>query len=98
MNREVVFRRVARSEYDEAEAWYEGEQAGLGLEFKSAVDDLLALVAQQPMLFRRVRGPVRRAVSSVFRIRYFLDEPGRIVVLAVFRLRDPGELRQRHPI
>jgi hypothetical protein len=29
MNREVVFRRVARSEYDEAEAWYEGEQAGL---------------------------------------------------------------------
>ena len=29
MNREVVFRRVARNEYDEAEAWYEGEQAGL---------------------------------------------------------------------
>lgn len=57
MNREVVFRRVARSEYDETEAWYEGEQAGLGLEFQSAVNGLLALVAQQPMLFRRVRGP-----------------------------------------
>jgi hypothetical protein len=57
MNREVVFRRVARSEYGEAEAWYEGEQAGLGLEFKSAVNGLLALVAQQPMPFRRVRGP-----------------------------------------
>jgi plasmid stabilization system protein ParE len=100
MNREVVFRRVARSEFDEAEAWYEGEQAGLGLEFKSAVDDLLALVAQQPMLFRRVRGPVRRAVLKRFPYTiHFLDEPLRIVVLAVFHAaRDPGELRQRHPI
>ena len=100
MNREVVFRRVARSEYDEAEAWYEGEQAGLGLEFKSAVDGLLALVAQQPMLFRKVRGPVRRAVLKRFPYTiHFLDEPGRIVVLAVFHAaRDPGELRQRHPI
>jgi len=72
----------------------------LGLEFKSAVDGLLALVAQQPMLFRQVRGPVRRAVLKRFPYTiHFLDEPGRIVVLAVFHAaRDPGELRQRHPI
>ena len=35
MNREVVFRRVARSEYDEAEAWYEGEQPRLRIQIGS---------------------------------------------------------------
>ena len=51
------------------------------------------------MLFRQVRGPVRRAVLKRFPYTiHFLDEPGRIVVLAVYHAaRDPGELRQRHP-
>jgi plasmid stabilization system protein ParE len=97
MSREVVFRHVARSEYDEAVAWYEGERAGLGLEFKAAVDDALALVATQPALFRQVRGPVRRAVVKRFPYTiHFLDEPGRIVVVAVFHGgRDPSDLAHR---
>jgi hypothetical protein len=41
MSRQVVFRLIARNEYDEAVGWYESERSGLGLEFKSAVDDML---------------------------------------------------------
>ena len=97
MKRAVVFRLVARNEYDEAVAWYEAERAGLGLEFKSAVDEALTLIASQPTLFRCVRGPVRRAVLKRFPYAvHFLDESDRIVVLAVFHAaRDPRELQSR---
>lgn len=97
MSRVIVFRRIARSEYDEAVAWYEGERAGLGLEFKSAIDAVLAVIARQPGLFRQVRSPVRRAVVRRFPYTiHFLDESERIVVLAVFHgARDPKELGRR---
>jgi plasmid stabilization system protein ParE len=95
--REVVFRQIARSEFEEAVAWYEAERVGLGLEFKSAIDAMLARVAAQPTLFRRVRGPVRRAVLRRFPFTlHFLDEDERIVVLAVYHAaRDPQGLRRR---
>ncbi|HWZ95101.1 MAG TPA: type II toxin-antitoxin system RelE/ParE family toxin [Opitutaceae bacterium] len=97
MNREVVFRPVTRSEYDEAVSWYESECSGLGLEFKAVVDEILVLVARQPELFRHVRGPVRRAILRRFPYTiHFLEENARIVVLAVFHAaRDPIELMRR---
>jgi plasmid stabilization system protein ParE len=97
MNRIVVFRRTARMEFDEAVAWYESERAGLGLEFKSVVDDTLLMIARQPMLFRRVRGEVRRAVVKRFPYSvHFLPEGARVVVLAVYHsARNPRELGRR---
>ncbi len=97
MSRTVVFRRIARSEYDEAVAWYEGERSGLGLDFKDAVDEVLARVAASPLIFRAVRGPVRRAIMRRFPYTiHFLPDGGRIVVLAVFHAtRDPDELKGR---
>ena len=97
MTQPVVFRRIARSEYDEAVGWYESKRAGLGLEFKSAVDDKLALIARQPTLFRQIRGPVRRAVLKRFPYTiHFLNEQDRIVVLAVFHAaRGPGAFLRR---
>lgn len=97
MSRDLVFRLVARHEYDEAVAWYEGERVGLGLEFQSAVSEALDVIVRHPSLFRRVRGIVRRAVVRRFPYTiHFLEEENRIVVLAVFHTaRDPGELRAR---
>ncbi|HVT91565.1 MAG TPA: type II toxin-antitoxin system RelE/ParE family toxin [Bryobacteraceae bacterium] len=97
MTRAVVFRPIARSEYDEAVAWYESERAGLGLEFKDAVDGVLARIAAMPLVFRAVRGPVRRAVVKRFPYTiHFLNEADRIVVLAVYHAaRDPEKLESR---
>lgn len=97
MSRRIVFRLVARNEYDEAVIWYENERKGLGLEFSSSVDNALARIAEQPALFRRVRGPIRRAVLRRFPFTiHFLDEPNQIVVLAVFHAaRDPRHLPRR---
>jgi plasmid stabilization system protein ParE len=97
MIREVVFRRVARVEFDEAVAWYEAERAGLGLELKAVVDQTVAVIAEQPGLFRQVRGPIRRAVLKRFPYTlHFLEEGDRIVILAVFHAsRDPHTLSGR---
>jgi plasmid stabilization system protein ParE len=97
MIRAAVFRRIARIEYDEAVAWYESERPGLGLEFSASVDALMTLIARQPALFRQVRGPIRRAVLKRFPYAiHFLDEPARIVVVAVFHAsRDPRVLARR---
>jgi plasmid stabilization system protein ParE len=97
MTRQVVFRPIAQHEFEEAVAWYEGERLGLGLEFIAAVDQKVALIARQPALFRQVRGPIRRAVVRRFPYTiHFVEEPERIVVLAVFHAsRDPATLRLR---
>jgi plasmid stabilization system protein ParE len=97
MSREIVFRRVARLEFDEAVAWYEGERTGLGVEFREAVERTLAIVARQPELFRCVQGEVRRAVMRRFPYAiHFLHEDRRIIVVAVFHChRDPAHLRNR---
>jgi plasmid stabilization system protein ParE len=97
MRREIVFRLAARIEFDEAVAWYEGEKAGLGLALKTAVDHTLTAASQQPELFRRIHGPVRRAVLRRFPYSlHFMEEPARLVVLAVFHgSRDPRHLRER---
>ena len=97
MSREIVFRRVARLEFDEAIIWYEGERIGLGVEFREAVERTLAIIARQPELFRCVQGEVRRAVLRRFpHVIHFLHEDRRIVVVAVFNChRDPAQLRTR---
>ena len=98
MSREVVFRVVARNEYDAAVAWYEKERSGLGLAFQVAVDEALSRIAAHPTIFRLVRGPVRRAVLKRFPYTiYFLAELDRVVVLAVYHgSRDPTEVRRRN--
>ena len=97
ISRAVAFRLYARNEYDEAVARYESERTGLGLEFAVQVEAVLELVATRPALFRRVHGPVRRAIVKRFPYGiHFLDEPERVVVLAVFHAaRDPAELLRR---
>ncbi len=74
-----------------------GEQPGLGMEFKAAVHHTLTVAVERPELFRKIRGPVRRAVLRRFPYTlHFMEEPSRLVVLAVFHgSRDPGHLRGR---
>jgi len=69
----------------------------LGLEFQAAVHETLYVAAQQPGLFRKVRGPVRRAVMRRFPYTlHFIEEATRLVVLAVFHgSRDPRQLHDR---
>ena len=97
MHRSVFFRRVARLEFDDAMAWYNSKQLGLGAELKEEVDEWLARIASDPERFPKSRGDIRRAVLRRFPYTiHFLAESRRIVVLAVFHAsRNPCHLEGR---
>jgi plasmid stabilization system protein ParE len=97
MSCQVVFRRIAKRELDDAISWYEGRREGLGQEFSVAVEQQLQRIALSPIQFAQVRGKVRRTVLRRFPYSiYFLPEEYRVVVLAVFHAkRDPEHLETR---
>jgi len=98
MKRRIVLRRVAELEYDDSIAWYEREREGLGLEFRAAIEKCFQRIADNPDLFPKIRGEVRRAVvlGRFSFVIHFLIEEERILILSVFHTsRDPRQLKFR---
>ena len=98
MKRGFVLRRVAEQEFDDAIAWYEGEREGLGQEFRATIEQYFQRIADNPELFPKIRGDVRRAV--VLRrfpyVIHFLIEKDRVVIMSVFHTsREPEQLKNR---
>ena len=93
----VVFRRIAKREFDDAISWYQDRREGLGREFSLAIEQQLGRIALSPNQFACVRGDVRRAVLQRFPYSiYFIVEDERIVVLAIFHARRaPNQLEDR---
>lgn len=97
MSLPVVFRRLARAEFDDAADWYEKRRQGLGSEFTSAVEEVLERIATQPDLCASVHRDVREALVSGFPYCvYYRDEPTQVVILSVFHMaRDPATWQSR---
>ena len=93
----VVFRRIAKREFDDAISWYENRREGLGRDFSVAVERLLERIALSPNQFACVRGEVRRAVLQRFPYSiHFIVENHQILVLAIYHARrDPDHLEDR---
>ncbi|MGH8582095.1 MAG: type II toxin-antitoxin system RelE/ParE family toxin [Gammaproteobacteria bacterium] len=87
----VVFRRRVQSDLAAAFDWYEGQKAGLGEGFLSAVQSTFISVEFYPEMFASVHGEVRRAVVSRFPFAvFYVVEPKSVVVLRVLHTaRDP---------
>ena len=66
MKRPIRFLPEARAELDEAAAWYEQRQVGLGLEFVAKVRDVLDQIATNPRLYPAVDAEVRQAAMKRF--------------------------------
>jgi plasmid stabilization system protein ParE len=97
MSFSVVFRRIAKREFDDAISWYQDRREGLGREFSVAVEEQLGRIALSPNQFACVRGDVRRAVLQRFPYSiHFIVEDDRVVVLAIFHARRaPNQLEDR---
>ena len=98
MSLPVIFKSVARFEFDEAVAWYEGERTGLGEEFKLEVKSALQRALANPELFQRVRGRAQRIRLRRFNkyAIYFAIKDDVFSILSVFHgSRNPAELRRR---
>lgn len=93
----IVFRRIARLEFDESIAWYEAQQPGLGIQFAAEIESLLGRISNSPHQFHHVRDEIRRAVSTRFPYTiHYITEKDRIVVLAIFHVkRNPTQLEDR---
>jgi plasmid stabilization system protein ParE len=87
----LEIRPQARGDIAAAHAWYERQRPGLGEDFIRAVDAALAAVREQPKVYARVHGEIRRATVQGYPYGvFYLAEPGTVVVLAVTHHR-------RHP-
>ena len=98
MSREIIFDGEARLEFEDAVAWYDDQQAGLGDGFETEVHATFQRILQHPEQFRLVGKAVRIARVEVFDNYsvYFNVEPDFIGVVAVFHgSRVPAELRRR---
>jgi plasmid stabilization system protein ParE len=97
MSLPVVFRRAARTEFDEAADWYEQRRAGRGARFTAAVRQVLDRIADQPQLYAEVFQDVREAPVAGYSYGvYYREEAGQLVVLAVFHTsRDPSIWQSR---
>lgn len=92
MSLPIVFRRVARVEFDDAANWYEQRRAGLGAAFTTAVEEVMGRIADQPQFYPVAMEDVREAMVSGFPYCvYYREEAGQILVLAVVHAsRDPS--------
>jgi hypothetical protein len=63
--RQVVFRKTARQELDEAGDWYEKERSGLGMEFMAEIQFLIQRIANTPEQFPMLHRDVRKAVARL---------------------------------
>jgi len=97
MSLPIVFRPIARSELDEAMAWYRRKKFGLEKEFEQSVDEMLHRITAHPLRFHRARGEVRCALLRRFPYAiYYVPENDAVIILAIFHTkRDPTLLEER---
>jgi plasmid stabilization system protein ParE len=88
MSLRVVFGRAAKDELEEAAAWYEDRQRGLGEEFLNEIAVAIDRAASHPKRHPFVREDVQRAVLRRFPYAvYFRQRDQALVILAVFHGR-----------
>lgn len=96
MNRRVSFRPEAEAETLQTRDWYESRRAGLGAEFRAALDETISRIVGNPLIYRRVRGETRRAILDRFPYAvYFRIVKNDILVLAVHGRQHPRRWQSR---
>ncbi len=84
----IIVRPLAERDLLEAQLWYEDKNSGLGEQFRSRVDDVLKILSETPLIFRRVHHDVRRAAVTNFPyILYYAVRQQRVLILGCFHAR-----------
>jgi plasmid stabilization system protein ParE len=93
----VVLRDEAQAEFDAGFDYYEGQRAGLGVEFIERVQEVFDRIAANPRMHGVAFADIRKAVVKRFPYCvYYRAEAGRIEVIAVFfTRRDPSIWQSR---
>ena len=93
----VLLRAAAAADLDEAFGWYEDQRAGLGEDFRNAVDSTLAHVAENPEAYAVILRDTRRALVQRFPygVFYRLVDGDVVVVACLHVKRHPRTWRSR---
>jgi plasmid stabilization system protein ParE len=85
----------AEAEADEAAAWYEAEQPGLGIEFLLELDAAIERAAETPLAYAQVFMDARRVLMRRFPFAvYFLYEHDVVEIFAILHQRRASALWQ----
>ncbi|MBI2946429.1 MAG: type II toxin-antitoxin system RelE/ParE family toxin [Verrucomicrobia bacterium] len=88
---------LARVEFQESAAWYEQRRPGLGEEFVQDILEVIELILQDPLVWRKIGREVRWCLAKrfPFGVIYRIRE-GKIEIVAVMhQSRKPGYWRSR---
>jgi plasmid stabilization system protein ParE len=93
----IFFHPEANAEVVSAATYYEGQQEDLGKRFISSVEDGLARIRINPLLFPLVDGDIRQCLTRTFPFGIlFRDTSSHIEIIAVMHLRrEPGYWKER---
>jgi toxin ParE1/3/4 len=82
----VILAEQARSDVLQAFVWYEARRAGLGREYRDALDATIVRILGYPVAFEPGERGLRRALVSRFpHALYFRVYPEAVVVVGVLR-------------
>ena len=96
MTLRIVFRRAAKSEFEDAAVRYDEQRLGLGDEFAIEIEQAVARAAAAAERYPVVFGDIRRTVARRFPFSvYFRIRRDSMVVLAVFHGRRNPAIWQR---
>ena len=89
---QLIYALSAKREMQEAAAWYETQQEGLGREFLTRLEQASGTILQNPNRWRRITGTYRRCLLKQFPYGIIYRVEGDTVfVAAVMHLRrKPG--------
>lgn len=95
--RRLIFSREAAADIKAAYRWYEAQQAGLGREFKLAIEATTTRIRRVPERFRQATDVFHRALIRRFPFEVFYEfDAARVVVHLVFHTsQDPVKWRER---
>ena len=83
MTPQIEILKIARLEYDEARAFYEIEQPGIGVKFEEEIKYSLLRIQQYPQAWSLEREEIRRYILHRFPYKILYSIQGdKIVVLA----------------
>jgi plasmid stabilization system protein ParE len=93
--RAVKIQPHAEAEADEAAAWYEAEQPGLGIEFLLELDAAIEKAAENPLAYAPVFLLARRVLTRRFPFAvYFVYDHDVVEVVAILHQRRASVLWQ----
>jgi plasmid stabilization system protein ParE len=93
----VTLRPETEADLEDAARWYEGRRRGLGGELLDEVTRIIGLLGENPELYPRVHGEVRRALvrKFPFGVFYVIESKGIVVVAVMHASRHPNRWTER---